>query len=126
MKIISKILLIMFAMTAFDLFAEPPTHGKVRKNAEQKFEVWNQDQKSWTSIEKFWKDYVKKQGGLTWSKSKTYPEYSKVKEFDTFLVELDKGVCLMEFFHSRWRRANDVRRWDDAFNEYSACPYVFD
>jgi len=32
----------------------------------------------------------------------------------------------MEFIHERWRRANDVRRWDDAFNDYAGCPHVFD
>lgn len=31
----------------------------------------------------------------------------------------------MEFFHNRWRRANDVRRWDPLFNEHGGCPDVF-
>jgi len=74
----------------------------------------------------FWNDYVKAKGGLTFPKSTTYPEYSKVKEGDTFLVETENGICLMEFFHRRWRRANDVRRWHPSFNQYSACPTVFD
>ena len=42
------------------------------------------------------------------------------------MVELAQGPCLMEFFHSRWRRANDVRRWDESHNEFGGCPYVFD
>tara|TARA_B100001063_G_scaffold218143_1_gene221279 strand:+ start:986 stop:1114 length:129 start_codon:yes stop_codon:yes gene_type:complete len=41
------------------------------------------------------------------------------------MVEVDSGICLMEFYHDRWRRANDVRRWDDKFNQYSACKDVF-
>lgn len=84
--------------------------------------VWQQG----VDIEKFWQRYVKANGGLTWQESTEYPDYSKVSEGDTFLVKLPQGTCLMEFFHSRWRRANDVRRWDDSVNEYGACPYVFD
>ena len=42
------------------------------------------------------------------------------------MVEVKSGLCLMEFFHTRWRRANDVRRWDDRFNEYAGCAKVFD
>jgi hypothetical protein len=32
----------------------------------------------------------------------------------------------MALFHSRWRRANDVRRWDPKFNDYAGCPEVFE
>lgn len=77
-------------------------------------------------IEAFWSTYAESKGGLTWGKSANYPDYDKVKEGDTFLVELKQGNCLMEFFHSRWRRANDVRRWDESVNEYGGCPHVFD
>ncbi len=42
------------------------------------------------------------------------------------IIEVESGPCLMEFFHTRWRRANDVRRWVAAFNEYGGCPDVFD
>lgn len=84
--------------------------------------VWQPD----TDIETFWADYANSKGGLTWGKSSQYPEYSQVKEGDTFLVELQQGNCLMEFFHNRWRRANDVRRWHPSVNEYGGCPYVFD
>ncbi len=78
------------------------------------------------NIETFWMDYANSKGGLTWGKSKTYPEYEKVKEGDTILIQVAQGPCLMEFFHERWRRANDVRRWDPSVNEYGGCPYVFD
>ena len=52
--------------------------------------------------------------------------YEEVKEFDTLVIELEQGNCLMQFYHSRWRRANDVQRWNDIFNEYGGCPYVFE
>ena len=81
---------------------------------------------SGADVETFWLDYANSRGGLTWGKSSEYPEYEKVKEGDTFIVEVAQGPCLMEFFHERWRRANDVRRWDESMNEYGGCPYVFD
>jgi hypothetical protein len=77
------------------------------------------------NVEMFWLNYAESKGGLTWAESTAYPEYEKVNEGDTFLIRLDKGPCLMEFFHSRWRRANDVKRWDDSINRYGGCPYVF-
>ncbi|MFK7816260.1 MAG: hypothetical protein AB8B92_07985 [Gammaproteobacteria bacterium] len=77
-------------------------------------------------IEKIWMDYAKSKGGITWGMSKEYPEYENVNEGDTILIQLQQGPCLMEFFHNRWRRANDVRRWDESVNEYGGCPYVFE
>ena len=73
--------------------------------------------KSGENVESFWMKYARSKGGLTWGKSASYPEYEKVKEGDTLLIQLKQGPCLMEFFHSRWRRANDVRRWDDSINK---------
>jgi len=78
------------------------------------------------NVELFWQRYIASKGGLSWGRSSEYPEYDKVKEGDTFMVELEQGPCLMEFFHGRWRRANDVWRWGEAMNEYAACPFVFD
>ena len=83
--------------------------------------VWTQGM----NVEKFWMSYAESKGGLTWSESTTYPDYEKLKEGDTFLVRLNQGPCLMEFFHRRWRRANDVKRWDDSMNKYGGCPFVF-
>lgn len=77
-------------------------------------------------VEKVWMDYAKSKGGITWGMSKEYPEYEKVKEGDTLLIQLEQGPCLMEFFHNRWRRANDVRRWGESVNAYGGCPYVFE
>ncbi len=88
--------------------------------------AWYKPTEQWLSIDDFWQHWADSRGGITWGRSKDYPPYDQVKEQDTFLVELDGGTCLMEFWHSRWRRANDVRRWDDSFNDYSACPHVFD
>ncbi|WP_315980401.1 hypothetical protein [Aliamphritea spongicola] len=51
--------------------------------------------------------------------------YDDVRELDVFMVELDSGVCLMQFYHQRWRRANDVRRWSPEFNSLAGCPDVF-
>ena len=77
-------------------------------------------------VEQFWQDYADSKGGLTWGIAHEYPDYSLLKEGDTILIELPQGRCLMEFFHSRWRRANDVWRWHQSFNDYDGCPYVFD
>ena len=88
--------------------------------------AWDEQAKAWVSLEQFWLNYAKRNGGLTWGRGAEYPPYEQVKEFDTFMVEVSSGPCLMEFFHSRWRRANDVRRWDEAFNDYGGCPRVFD
>lgn len=88
--------------------------------------AWEQSSQQWLTVEDFWQHWVDTRGGLTWESSENYPAYEQVKEQDTFLVELNGGTCMMEFWHGRWRRANDVRRWDDAFNDYSACPHVFE
>ncbi len=87
--------------------------------------IWNSDKNQWQEIEKFWLEYADSRGGLTWGRGETYPKYEDVNEFDTFMVELEEGPCLMEFFHRRWRRANDVRRWNPVINHYAGCPYVF-
>lgn len=79
-----------------------------------------------TDVEIFWSKYTESKGGITFSQSSKFPKYEAVKEGDTFLIKLKQGLCLMEFFHSRWRRANDVRRWHDSINSYGGCPYVFD
>lgn len=78
------------------------------------------------NVEMFWQRYIAFKGGLTWGRSSEYPDYDKLREGDIFMVEMKQGPCLMEFFHGRWRRANDVWRWGEAMNEYAACPYVFD
>ena len=98
-------------------------HGEV-SIIDNKEVVWNKELKHWQGIEEFWRAYAQKNGGLRWKDSRIFPQYSKVKEFDLFMAKNDEGLCLMEFFHERWRRANDVRRWDDKFNEYEACATI--
>ncbi len=100
-------------------------HGQVtlKEGVQQ---AWDSTNKKFVSLEEFWRTHAKRNGGLTWGQSATYPPYNDVKEYDLFMVEVGDEICLMEFYHSRWRRANDVRRWDEAFNEYSACAKVFD
>lgn len=104
------------------LYAEE--HGEVSLINNQEV-AWDKDSKTWLSMEAFWRNYANKSDGFIWKDSRTFPQYSKVKEFDLFMAINDEGICLMEFFHTRWRRANDVRRWDDKFNEYGACSTIF-
>ncbi|MGB0893701.1 MAG: hypothetical protein ACPGUD_04780 [Parashewanella sp.] len=118
--------LIVLAMIILSMPAiAAPKNGEVKVSHGNSL-MWNESVQKWQSVEQFWLDFAKNNGGLTWGMTDTYPEYDKVKEFDKILIKVPKGNCLMEFYHSRWRRANDVRRWDDKVNEYGGCPYVFD
>jgi ABC-type phosphate/phosphonate transport system substrate-binding protein len=117
---------ILFASSIFILFTNSLyalEHGEVSTQNGTVL-AWDKDSKSWTSIEEFWRTYALKNGGLTWKDNSTFPPYEKLQEFDLFMAKNEQGICLLEFFHTRWRRANDVRRWDDKFNEYSACPTI--
>ena len=114
---------VFLALTAFDVQAE--RNGEI-KVVEGERQVYLADESIWVTPESFWQSYSESSSGKHWGSSETYPPYNDVNEFDTFTVEIGSGTCLMEFFHSRWRRANDVRRWDPQFNEHSACPVVFD
>lgn len=100
--------------------------GQAHRLGGDQFEAWDAINEQWLSPEVFWVRYAEREGGLTWGRTSVYPPYADVKEFDTLIIEMESGPCLMEFFHSRWRRANDVRRWDKAFNDYGGCPDVFD
>ena len=110
---------IVFLISLFALVSCSQGH---KSSADVSGVVWEPG----VDVETFWADYAEATGGLTWGASDTYPPYSEVNEGDTFLVQLEQGPCLMEFFHRRWRRANDVRRWDESVNDYGGCPYVFD
>jgi len=113
-------------LSTFGLVAQViPQDGEIRQYHGE-LQAWDLEQKRWLSPEGFWKAFALRKGGLTWGESRDYPDYAEVKEHDTLLLELDSGKCLMEFFHGRWRRANDVWRWDNAFNRYGACAKVFD
>ena len=117
------IITIIFFITSIQ--AQALENGFVKEDRNGVLKVWNTTEKDWSNIELFWQRYSIKNKAKSWGSATTYPNYSDVNEFDTFLIELKEGSCLMQFYHSRWRRANDVRRWNDAFNEYSGCPYVF-
>ena len=120
--------IIIFALTISNAIgqSEELTDGEVRTVANGGFEAWDLQNTEWVDLETFWIRYTDRRGGLTWGRRSDYPPYEQVNELDTMIVETKSGPCLMEFFHTRWRRANDVRRWDAAFNEYAGCPDVFD
>lgn len=110
----------------FSVTASAMEHGVVKVDDNNNYKIWNDSLKQWTGVESFWLAYADSNGGLTWGRSSEYPEYKKVKEHDTLIIELEQGPCLMEFFHKRWRRANDVRRWDKQLSNYGGCSHVFD
>ena len=100
--------------------------GQVRAGEDGQFVAWDTGLMQWVGPESFWISFANRNRGRNWPSGREYPPYDEVKEHDTFLVQLESGPCLMYFFHSRWRRANDVRRWGEAFNDYGGCPHVFD
>lgn len=104
---------------------ESPRNGQIHQTAAMT-RVWDENAKVWVTPEVFWLSYTDQSDGKFWGRATDYPPYRDVSEHDTILIEVDEGSCLMYFFHKRWRRAQDVRRWDPAFNDVSGCPYVFD
>lgn len=115
-------------LLGFSLAQAQETERRLGQTAivDEELMAWHPGSEQWLLIEDFWMMYADENGGLRWGKRATYPPYEQVKELDKMIIEGEKGVCLMEFFHERWRRANDVRRWDPKFNEYGGCPYVFE
>ena len=105
---------------------EERAHGATRTNRDQDLQVWNAGSGAWVTPESFWETWASTHGGLRWGRRADYPPYAEVSERDLMIVELPQGACLMEFWHRRWRRAQDVRRWSPAFNTYGGCPFVFD
>jgi hypothetical protein len=125
MKLFMVLFLYLVVATA-QAQSQTPVHGMVKENAGSKLQVWNDENSEWTDLDTFWVDFAKSNDAKYWGQTDTYPNYDDVKQFDTVLIQIEQGNCLMQFFHSRWRRANDVQRWDDAFNEYAGCPSVFE
>lgn len=121
MKWILTVLLVLSSQTVAQT-----ADGQIKTDTEGARLAWDVTEQQWVTLEQFWLNYAQRRGGLTWGRGNRYPPYDQVSELDTFLVETEYGPCLMEFFHTRWRRANDVRRWDPAFNEYAGCPHVFE
>ena len=128
--------LLIILITSVTLFAcagsrvdEQPSglrDGQISAQPDGSLLAWDGEKSKWMSPEAFWLSYADRDGGLTWGRGKDYPEYDKVKELDTLIIELEQGPCMMMFFHSRWRRANDVRRWDLQYSDYAGCPHVFE
>jgi hypothetical protein len=104
---------------------DDPAHGEIYQN-EATVEVWSAPTSQWVTPEVFWLDYAAQGEGKFWGRSSEYPAYKDVSEHDTLLVEVQGGPCLMYFFHNRWRRAQDVKRWDPVFNDILGCPNVFE
>ncbi|WP_144394668.1 hypothetical protein [Pleionea sediminis] len=128
-KLLMTVLLSLFVSACGSLNQSSSSeyeHGKLRTNDNGRVEAFDESTNQWVAPREFWLNFADSHVGKFWGVRKDYPEYEQVNENDTLLIQLDKGECLMEFFHTRWRRAQDVRRWDDAFNEYSGCPFVFD
>ncbi len=119
------LLIALTLILANSVQAQQPDNGEVRSE-EGAYSVWSSSASSWVTPEVFWLDYAQQNDGKYWGRSREYPTYSEVSEHDTLLIETDTGICLMYFFHERWRRAQDVRRWDPKFNEIEGCPSVFD
>jgi hypothetical protein len=118
------LMMLVMGCTSQDIASDHPRHGEMKES--DPILVWESSGQEWISPDAFWLIEAELRGGLTWRKNSVYPAYDDVKEFDTFLVEVPSGTCLMAFYHSRWRRANDVWRWDPGFNTYSGCSAVFD
>lgn len=124
-----KILLPLFAMVLPPLArAEPPadaSNGEVYVAESGEVLAYSAASTGWISLEEFWVNYANNSEGRFWGKTADYPPYAEVSEHDTLLEVREEGVCLMYFFHTRWRRAQDVRRWDPRQNKVLGCPYVF-
>lgn len=127
MNKIVPIFSVWLACVLMPVFAQDaePSHGDASVSDRGLLQIWNAEARQWQGPVNFWLAYAEIRGGLSWPQSSEYPPAERVKEHDTFMVELDTGVCLMEFYHERWRRARDVRRWSELLNTWGGCPDVF-
>ena len=98
--------------------------GEIKKKGDS-FVAWDKETRLWLEPVVFWESFAARRDGLTFGWKVKYPPYEQAREHDTIMIQVDSGPCLMEFFHQRWRRANDVNRWDPAFNEFGGCADVF-
>lgn len=124
----SFLTLFFLAIAAAPALAQEPggRDGEVRAAADGEFVAWDAERGEWLAPVAFWQSFAARGRGKAWPSGTDYPPYRSVSEHDTFLVQTEAGPCLMYFFHTRWRRANDVWRWDAAFNRYGGCPTVFE
>jgi hypothetical protein len=123
-------LVILLAAMTLPAHAGPPPEardGQIYRDATSgELLAWDEATERWLEPIAFWQAFAARRGGLTWDRATSYPPYDEVEEHDSFIVETREGLCLMWFFHGRWRRANDVWRWDPAFDEVGGCRVVFD
>jgi len=124
---VSALLALIPAMFMLSLPSQAQTagDGQVRQS-DAGVEVWSEADSMWVKPEVFWESYARESNGKYWGRSVDYPPYNDVSEHDTLMIQNEDGACLMYFFHSRWRRAQDVRRWDPAQNQIGGCPRVFE
>ena len=118
------LLLPLVAVVLSGSLAAAPRNGEIREQPNT--QVWNAEAQQWQTPLAFWRAYAEQNGGLTWGERTDYPPYDELREHDLMIIQLEQGPCLMEFFHTRWRRANDVRRWDERFSDVGGCANVFD
>lgn len=104
---------------------ENPGNGQVYVDPQGPM-AWSAATDAWLPLEQFWLQFTDENEGKFWGRTREYPPYGDVGERDALLIELEQGACLMYFWHSRWRRAQDVWRWDEQQNALLGCPYVFD
>ena len=123
----TRILAFILLLSAAAYAEKPvdPNNGQLYFGG-SKVQAWSGSAEQWLSVEAFWLAFAETNDGRFWGRSADYPPYGDLNERDALLVELEQGTCLMYFWHGRWRRAQDVWRWDDAFNEQLGCPFVFD
>ena len=127
MKLNLFALLLIAAAAAADINGQPGERdGQVQALDGGRFVAWDATTSQWLAPVDFWRNFAARERGKNWGGGTEFPPYSQVNEHDAFLYEHESGPCLMYFFHTRWRRANDVWRWGDAFNEYGGCANVFD
>ena len=124
-----KIVLVLFALPTLvfaERFGPGDRDGEVRHLDDGGFMALDAVAEQWLMPENFWASFAARERGKNWGAGDEFPSYELVNEHDTFVIQVDEGPCLMYFFHNRWRRANDVWRWDPAFNRYGGCANVFD
>lgn len=120
-----RILIVIWGLWAGTISAQE--HGSIHgEGGPDSLWVWQAESQQWLTITEYWQWFAGQTGAKHWGSATGYPQYDQVNESDTLLLQLEQRPCLMQFFHAWWRHANDVQRWDDKYNHYGGCPYVFD
>lgn len=125
MRIIALLIVLFSLNSAVNAEVMGKRDGELRTSAAGQLLAWDDVGQKWLEPVEFWRAFARRDGVKSWGQSREYPPYEQVNELDVFMVELESGVCLMQFFHRRWRMANDVRRWSPGFNSLHGCPDVF-